>query len=271
MEVTSTTLLNLDDALDLAEDLQQSPVAITSKVETAEYLQQSAVGTTSKAVTVDAMSCAAMVTPSKHQSAQIRKPRAIKVRTTRDDSDCNDIDQLLPRSGDTIKLINLIRKTWKLWEEVNYSICMQRLDFVNKNKPIFDEQKLHLIVIDSFAQKDIEKGITSSFKPRAPYFGPFLDTNTFSKEWNSQASEINSILKQVNQDIHSAAELKQLLSRSKSTKERTREKRNPLFYTLSVLGNGFRTCFITISIVWTVITVVFMVGSLGGHLRRREN
>ena len=59
---------------------------------------------------------------------------------------------------------------------------MQRFDFVNKNKPIFDKQKLHLIVIDSFAQKDIEKGITSSFKPRTLYLGPFLDTNTFSKE-----------------------------------------------------------------------------------------
>lgn len=184
------------------------------------------------------------------------------MRAIRDDFDCNDTDQLLPRSGDTIKLINLIRKTWKLWEEVNYSICMQRLEFVNTNKPIFDEQKLHLIVIDSFAQKDIEKGITSSFKPRTPYFGPFLDTNTFSKEWNSQASDINSILKQVNQDIHGAAELNQLLGRSTSTKERKRETGNPLFSTLSVLCNRCRTCVITISVVWTAITVVFIVGSL---------
>jgi hypothetical protein len=80
MEVT-LILLSLDDALDLAEDRQQSSVVITSKVETAEDLQQSDVAITSKAVTVDALSSAAMVTPFKHQTAQISKQRAIKVRT----------------------------------------------------------------------------------------------------------------------------------------------------------------------------------------------
>lgn len=103
--------------------------------------------------------------------------------------------------GSVFKLIQGTQRLWKLWNDIAYGICQEPTAFVVKNKPLFDEEKLALISIGVFAENDLASGTAGSFKSRQGYSGKLLNSETFSKEWNTQAKETNKLIQSINNEI----------------------------------------------------------------------
>jgi hypothetical protein len=110
----------------------------------------------------------------------------------------DDLEKLSKyKSNDkVIQLISSMRTQWKLLSEVNTFICQNNMDFIKKNKPIFDNQKLMLINNDIFIKSIIEKGLKTNFDTSNKFddHSQKLSENTFNTEWNSNSKKINAYI-----------------------------------------------------------------------------
>jgi hypothetical protein len=103
-------------------------------------------------------------------------------------------------NSDVLILIHLIQKQWVLLNELNYSICQHPVEFVVKNKPILDKEKLILIQFDIFIKNMIKNGLKQEInKPKKDNvifqfnFRQKLNETTFNAEWNFKSKEINKL------------------------------------------------------------------------------
>ena len=79
--------------------------------------------------------------------------------------------------------------------QCNKIICQETTKFILKNKPIFDEEKLKLYKLESIKQILIQIGLYKIYIVENVSFDNkcVLGENTFSKEWNENAKEINKL------------------------------------------------------------------------------
>jgi hypothetical protein len=102
-----------------------------------------------------------------------------------------------------IMLIAWLQKLWDMIEDINAVICKDSLAFVLQHKPIFDEQKLILISMQNFAETILKSGNLLYIKTRSTYQGKSLAEDTFSKDWNIIAQNVNGLITEINFDIFS--------------------------------------------------------------------
>lgn len=94
-----------------------------------------------------------------------------------------------------LKLIQLMKIQHELLGQCNKIICQETTKFILKNKPIFDEEKLKLYKLESIKQRLIQIGLYKIYIVENVSFDNkcVLGENTFSKEWNENAKEINKL------------------------------------------------------------------------------
>lgn len=99
------------------------------------------------------------------------------------------------------KLSGLLKKQWQNFSDTNFAICQEPTEFVVEHKPIFDKEKLKLIQLSTFIEKDITCGTVTAIKSRSQYDGPFLNDQTFSPDWNQDSKKINDLIHELNKQI----------------------------------------------------------------------
>ena len=113
--------------------------------------------------------------------------------------DCSLLEKYKSNDG-VLHLIKNVKDIWNILNETNTYICQCDTDFIIKNKPVFDQQKIILIKIDLLVNNIVSNGLKKSLKDnQIKYNGKYLDITTFNIEWNNKAIVINkSILNIIN-------------------------------------------------------------------------
>ena len=108
--------------------------------------------------------------------------------------DCSVLEKY-KSNDEVLYLIKHTQDIWKILNETNTYICQCDTDFIIKNKPTFDKQKLILIKIDLLVNNILSNGLKKSFKDnQIKYNDSLLDVNTFHTEWNQKANIINKLI-----------------------------------------------------------------------------
>ena len=112
--------------------------------------------------------------------------------TSNTTDDCSLLEKY-KSNDDVLYLIKNVKDIWYILNETNKYICQCNTDFIIKNKPIFDEQKIILIKIDLLINNIVSNGLKKSLKDsQIKYNNKYLTTNTFSTEWNKLANIVNN-------------------------------------------------------------------------------
>lgn len=107
------------------------------------------------------------------------------------------------------RLKSLMSKTWKCLMDVNMIICQNDIGLILKQKPIFDEQKLRMIRIDAFVERDIQCGTLLAIRQRNPFEHDCrLCTDSQFNEWNELAIAVNTLLDEINATICAELQIK---------------------------------------------------------------
>ena len=96
-----------------------------------------------------------------------------------------------------LRLDSKMKSAWTMLDHVNRSLYSSTTNIILANKPIFDEQKTILIKIDIAIQEIYSSGLTKSFKSirNSKFLNiPILNDQTTFLEWNSIATDINTLI-----------------------------------------------------------------------------
>ena len=111
----------------------------------------------------------------------------------------------------------LVKKAWTVLNDVNSYICNQSSHYILSTKPIFDKQKLCLVFIDSFIEKDLNCGTILEIRERQPFdIENELAANTDFPEWNELAGKINQVIHEINSTIEAELQIKRLKAPQRS-------------------------------------------------------
>lgn len=139
----------------------------------------------------------------------------------------DDVDEL-SKYKDNSKVLQLlfnVNKQFDILAECNTFICQNRTDFINKHKPVFDNEKLVLINIKNITEKLVASGLKVQMNDTT--FGynniQVLDTTTYFEDWNKGANCINNLIQKILfENKKEQTIVKILKSSQKVTKKRSR-------------------------------------------------
>jgi hypothetical protein len=99
-----------------------------------------------------------------------------------------------------LKLHSKIKTAWKVLDTINFSLYHETTNEILLHKPIFDEQKQKLILLESVIEKIYQCGLIVAFKPFSSsisFSSAMLNSKTKYSDWNEVANQINFLLSHV--------------------------------------------------------------------------
>jgi hypothetical protein len=107
----------------------------------------------------------------------------------------DDISNIKPNDYEImIRLENILFRAWKILDDVNQTLYHENTKTILKNKPVFDTQKKNLILLSSYKEKVIKNGLIDQKNIEIFQFDElFFDNSTAFIEWNTIATELNSV------------------------------------------------------------------------------
>jgi hypothetical protein len=97
-----------------------------------------------------------------------------------------------------LKLHSKIKTAWKTLDTINFALYHETTNEILLHKPIFDEQKQKLILLESAIEKIYQCGLVVAFKPFCSSIKfSMLNMKTKYSDWNEIASQINFLLAHV--------------------------------------------------------------------------
>jgi hypothetical protein len=97
-----------------------------------------------------------------------------------------------------LKLHSKIKTAWKTLDTINFALYHETTNEILLHKPIFDEQKQKLILLESAIEKIYQCGLVVAFKPFSSSTNiSMLNAKTKYSDWNEIASQINILFAHV--------------------------------------------------------------------------
>lgn len=104
----------------------------------------------------------------------------------------DDTNQCDLPTNEVLKLHSKIKTAWKILDTVNISLYHETTNEILQNKPIFDEQKQKLIILESSIEKIYQCGLVVALKPFTTNINvALLNSKTKFADWNDIANQIN--------------------------------------------------------------------------------
>lgn len=191
----------------------------------------------------------------------IHRPGKGFVNSFMDDFDLESNDS--DTNCDIFKLKSVLQKAWVLLVNINTCICQESADFVLRNKPIFDKQKLILIQIDTFIEKDLQCGTFIMIKERQPFHceRPLANDTHFSL-WNDTASTINNTIADVNSTILAHAQIQQIKAGA---------KRGAVTSSHADFFKTFRRLCLVAAVIFSIVGFLFTMYTVGWEMGQLRN